>query len=120
MTYPRTAPAGQPMTVTMPADRAQRPRTAPVPRDPAASDHRWPGRWPLRSYLELAALDTAPGCARKHARAVLREWGLDPAGEEAALIVSEIVTNAMLSTRACRISAPVRIGYWATGRASCS
>jgi hypothetical protein len=63
-----------------------------VPRDPAAPGHRWPDSWPLRSYLELAALETAPGSA--HAGAVLWEWKLDAIGDEAALIVSELVTNA--------------------------
>jgi hypothetical protein len=36
---------------------------------PKASD------WPLRSYLELAALPGAVPCARLHARQVLWEWG---------------------------------------------
>lgn len=93
------------------AHRAQVPRLAPrippVPRDPAAPGCGWPGRWPDRSFLELAALDTAPGCARDHARAVLWEWGLGAAEEDAALLVSEIVTNAVLSTRALRHPAPV-------------
>ena len=30
--------------------------------------------WPHASALPLAALDTAPGCGRGHARNVLREW----------------------------------------------
>ena len=36
-----------------------------------------PGAWPQvrRSQLEVAALDTAPGCLRLRTRAVLREWG---------------------------------------------
>ena len=89
------------------------PAPPPVPRDPAAPDHHWPDRWPLRSYLELAALDTAPGSARARARAVLWEWGLDAIGDEAALIVSELVTNAMLSTRAARSAEPVRM--WMLG-----
>jgi anti-sigma regulatory factor (Ser/Thr protein kinase) len=103
------------VTAIMSTRRAQAPRIRPVPRDPAARDHGWPGRWPLRSYLELPALDTAPGCARKHARAVLREWGLDTAGEEAALIVSEIVTNAMLTTQKHRLPSPVRMWMLSDG-----
>ena len=50
---------------------------APIPRDPAARDHQWPDQWPLRTHLELAALNTAPGCARAHACAVLHEWHAD-------------------------------------------
>jgi hypothetical protein len=106
----RTAPA-------MPAHRAHVPRITPppppVPRDPAAPDHRWPDRWPLRSYLELAALETAPGSARAHADAVLWEWGLEALGDAATLIVSELVTNAMLSTRAERRAEPLRM--WMLG-----
>jgi hypothetical protein len=105
-----------------PAHPAHVPRYAPapppVPRDPAAPGHRWPGSWPLRSYLELAALDTAPGCARAHAGAVLWEWKLDAIGHEAALIVSELVTNAMLSTQAARSPDPVRM--WMLGRTGAS
>ena len=76
------------MTATTPAHPAHSayvPRFTPaaptVPRDPAAPGHRWPDRWPLRSYLELAALDTAPGSARAHVGAVLWEWKLDSIGD---------------------------------------
>lgn len=62
-------------------DAGPGPRTVPapgcVPRDPAARDHRWPERWRLRTHLELGALDTAPGSARAHVRAVLHEWRAD-------------------------------------------
>src|ERR1700677_1117905 len=94
------------------------PAPPPVPRDPAAPDRRWPERWPLRSYLELAALDTAPGSARAHAGAVLWEWKLDPIGDEAALVVSELVANAVVSTRAARLPDPVRM--WMLGSAAAS
>lgn len=106
------------MTATMPARPEHRvpvPRYTPAPpRDPAASDHRWPDRWPLRSYLELAALYTAPGCARAHLRAVLWEWGAD-AGltDTCELIVSEIATNAVTSTREHGCADPVRL--WMLG-----
>ena len=47
---------------------------------------------------------------------MLREWGLDAAGEEAALIATELVTNAILSTQAHRLPSPVRI--WMLGDAA--
>jgi anti-sigma regulatory factor (Ser/Thr protein kinase) len=55
---------------------------------------RW---WSVMLQLDLAALDTAPGCGRGWVRAVLLEWGR---GEQeligrAELLVSELVTNAM-------------------------
>ncbi len=71
------------------------------------------GSHPPDTGQALAALDTAPGCAREHARAVLWEWQLDAIGDEAALIVSELATNALLSTLAERTTGPVRM--WMLG-----
>jgi anti-sigma regulatory factor (Ser/Thr protein kinase) len=50
---------------------------------------------PHASALTLAALQTAPGCGRGHARNVLREWNLGHLADAAALLVSELVTNAV-------------------------
>lgn len=94
------------------------PAPPPVPRHPAAPQHRWPDRWPLRSYLELAALDTAPGSARAHAGAVLWEWNLSAISDECALIVSEMLTNAVLSTQARHRPDPVRL--WMLGSSGAS
>ena len=102
------------MTATIPAHAPRlTPAPPPIPRDPAARDPGWPGRWPRQDHLELAALVTAPGCARAHVCAVLWEWKLDAIGEESALIVSEIVTNAVLSTQAQRRPDPIRL--WMLG-----
>src|SRR5579863_6695188 len=49
----------------------------------------------LSSALEFAPLPTAVPCARLHAVHVLHEWGLRSLAEEAALIVSELITNAI-------------------------
>jgi anti-sigma regulatory factor (Ser/Thr protein kinase) len=49
----------------------------------------------LSSVLELAPLPTAVPCARLHAVHVLHEWGLRHLSEDAALIVSELITNAI-------------------------
>jgi len=46
-------------------------------------------------HLDLAALDTAPGCGRGWVRAVLREWGRPEFVDLAELLVSELVTNAL-------------------------
>jgi len=56
--------------------------------------------WPRREYLELRALDTAPGKARAHVVDVLREWRLTELAEAAELVASELVTNSVLATRA--------------------
>ena len=49
----------------------------------------------LSSVLEFAPLPTAVSCARLHAVHVLHEWGLRGLAEDAALIVSELMTNAV-------------------------
>jgi hypothetical protein len=54
-----------------------------------------PEHWPLRSYLELAALPTAVPCARLHAKNILHEWRLEALADTVELLVSEIVTNAV-------------------------
>jgi anti-sigma regulatory factor (Ser/Thr protein kinase) len=46
------------------------------------------------SHLELAPLPTAASCARLHAVHVLHEWGLRALAGDAAMIVSELATNA--------------------------
>jgi anti-sigma regulatory factor (Ser/Thr protein kinase) len=105
-----------PATAATAHHHARPPRPAPprIPRDPAAPDPHWPDRWPLRTQLELAPLLTAPGCARDHATAVLREWRADTGlTDTAALIVSEMMTNAVISTRGHGYPDPVRL--WMLG-----
>jgi hypothetical protein len=81
----------------------------PHPRSPQA---RWLASFPLRSFLELGAYDTAPGSARGHVRNVLAEWRLGTFDEKVTLIASEIVTNSVVATRRSRWEAelpPVRL-----------
>jgi anti-sigma regulatory factor (Ser/Thr protein kinase) len=54
--------------------------------------------WPLSTSLLLGALLGATPCARLHARAVLAEWGLDDLAEAAELVVSELITNAVMAS----------------------
>jgi len=54
-----------------------------------------PAEWPFMSHLELGALDSAVPCARRHARQVVREWGLPDLADTAELLVSELMTNAI-------------------------
>ncbi len=58
--------------------------------------------FPLRSFLELGAYNTAPASARGHARNVLAEWRLTVFEEKVTLIVSEIVTNSVAATGQAR------------------
>jgi hypothetical protein len=46
------------------------------------------------STLELAPLPGAASCARLHAVSVLHEWGMRALVDDAAMIVSELITNA--------------------------
>jgi hypothetical protein len=72
--------------------------------------------WPMRSHLELAALPTAPACARGHVRSVAHEWGLGDRADAAELLTSELVTNSVqayerLKLKADRAVVPV-VGIW--------
>ena len=51
--------------------------------------------WPHVSGLELGSLPTAVGCARAHTRLVLAEWSLTALIDDAAVLVSELVTNGL-------------------------
>jgi len=66
----------------------------------------------LSSYLELGALTTAPGSARGHVKAVLKEWGLSELSEVTELLVSELITNAVSITRALDAPLPFSVRLW--------
>jgi anti-sigma regulatory factor (Ser/Thr protein kinase) len=66
-------------------------------------------QWPLRSYLELGALPGAVPCARLHTRQLLWEWGLAALSENAEILVSELVTNALKASQALGRVRPVRL-----------
>lgn len=62
--------------------------------------------WPLQTRLPpLAALPTAPACARGHVRMVAHEWGLQHLADTAELLASEIVTNAVQASERLRARA---------------
>jgi len=65
--------------------------------------------WPLQSFLELGALAGAVPCARLHTRHVLWEWGLTALRDDAELLVSELVTNAVHASRSMEWIFPVRM-----------
>lgn len=71
-----------------------------VPPSAARWADRLASEWPLRSFLELGALDGAVPSARLHARHVLWEWGLATLADDAELVVSELVTNGVRASRA--------------------
>jgi anti-sigma regulatory factor (Ser/Thr protein kinase) len=65
--------------------------------------------WPLRDGTELDAVPAAVPCARRHTRLLLAEWGLTGLSEQAELVVSELVTNAIAASRSVASAAPVRL-----------
>lgn len=73
------------------------------------------GEWPLRDFTELEPAPAAVPCARRHTRRVLAAWGLARLSEQAELVVSELMTNAVAASRAVRTDAPVRLWLLADG-----
>jgi anti-sigma regulatory factor (Ser/Thr protein kinase) len=65
--------------------------------------------WPLCSYLELDASPGAVPYARQHARQVLQQWGLPGFSENAGLLVSELVTNAIQASPPAQRMPAVRL-----------
>lgn len=66
--------------------------------------------WPLVSVLPpLAALPTAPACARGYVRLVAAEWGLQDLADTAELLASELMTNAVRASERLRVRADLAI-----------
>jgi anti-sigma regulatory factor (Ser/Thr protein kinase) len=62
----------------------------------------------------LAALPTAPACARTFVRLTMSTWGLERLADSAELVTSELVTNAVeasSSLLAGPISEVIRVAY---------
>ena len=94
------------------------PPVARIPPDPALPPHQrnWHERFPCQDYVELAADPAAVPAARLRLRADLGERGLGIPAEDAELVVTEIVANAVTATQAIRWAAsrpPVRL--WVRG-----
>jgi anti-sigma regulatory factor (Ser/Thr protein kinase) len=70
----------------------------------------------LSSILEFAPLPTAVPCARLHTVHVLHEWSLRELAGDAALIVSELITNAIGASMALPERPPVTLRLLATGK----
>jgi anti-sigma regulatory factor (Ser/Thr protein kinase) len=69
----------------------------------------------LTSALTFAPLDTAASCARLHAVNVLNEWGLHALAEDAAVVVSELITNAADASVVFPDAPPIGLRLIATG-----
>jgi anti-sigma regulatory factor (Ser/Thr protein kinase) len=91
--------------------------TAPVTHAQVSSpDMRWLAGLPHHDSIQLPADETAPRDARRRLAKVLLEWSLPQFETVAALIASELVTNAMLATREVQWAmAPPPIRLWLRG-----
>jgi anti-sigma regulatory factor (Ser/Thr protein kinase) len=67
------------------------------------------------SYLELGAHPVAVPCARLYTRHLLDEWGLGHIADDAELLVSELITNAIKATLDMQLAAQVAL-YLAADR----
>jgi anti-sigma regulatory factor (Ser/Thr protein kinase) len=80
---------------------------APVP--PSHHGHS-PERWPLHHTITLGALDSAVRSARTCLRQLLLEWNHPELAPDASVVISELVTNAVIASAQLRPAiAPVQI-----------
>ena len=68
------------------------------------------------SFIELAPLPSAVPCARLHAVHVLRDWQLRDLAADTALIVSELVTNAVTASAILPDRPPVSLRLISDGQ----
>jgi anti-sigma regulatory factor (Ser/Thr protein kinase) len=68
-----------------------------------------------QTFLEFAPLPTAVASARGHTINVLAEWGLRELADDAALVVSELVTNAVAESAKLAGRPPVALRLVADG-----
>lgn len=84
--------------------------TAPI--RPSQPDPPGGGEWPLRSHMTYGPLlDTVP-TARARTKALLLEWGIMPGDllSDSLVVVTELVSNAVVASRALPQARPVRVG----------
>ena len=73
-------------------------------RAPIASSHHGHDleRWPLHDTLILGAIADAVPLARAHLRQLLRQWGHAELAGDASIVISELVTNAVVASAELR------------------
>jgi len=72
----------------------------------ARTDREPPGEPPRTAGLDLPAAPQSAGAARRFAAAMLAEWGLADHCDGVDLVVSELITNALLHARSYSRSDP--------------
>jgi len=94
----QTAAVRLPMTGAASTVRGPAGPLAGLP-EPDSGAGRASQRWEHTSSLPLAALRSAPQCGRLHAWNILQEWNLSHLADDAGLLISEMLTNAVNATR---------------------
>jgi hypothetical protein len=99
----------------MNANSAQAMTPSVIYGHPSSPDQEWLASLPRRSRLELGSYETGPRTARGHIARVLEEWSMPEFRDVAALVATELITNALLETAryAWAILPPVRL--WLRG-----
>ena len=88
-----------------------------VPVPPSEHGHSL-DRWPLRDAITFGALDGAVPSARAHVRQLLWEWDHVGLAQDASVVVSELVTNAVMASADLRPAiAPVQV--WLGSNTTC-
>lgn len=73
--------------------------------------------WPLHDTLILGAVPDAVPSARAHLRQLLRQWGHAELGQDASVVISELMTNAVVASAELRPAvAPVLMWLGSDGR----
>lgn len=86
---------------------------APIPASHHGHDLE---RWPLRNSITFGALTGAVPSARAHLRQLLWEWQQAELGEDAGVVVSELVTNSVAASAELRPAvAPVLVWLGSDG-----
>lgn len=87
-----------------------------VPVPPSHHGHDL-DRWPLRNAITFGALEGAVPSARGHLRQLLWEWDQEELSQDAGVVVSELVTNAIVASAELRPTvAPVLVWLGADSR----
>jgi len=63
---------------------------------PATVTQFRPDAWPLASILKLGTLPRSVSTARQHTAVTLSEWNMAHLADDAQIVVSELVTNALV------------------------
>src|SRR5215471_5748554 len=74
---------------------------------PVFYPHRHGEMWSLTSTLPLEATPSAVPCARRHTVMMLDRWNLSHLAQDAALVVSELTSNAVNASTEAFASARV-------------